>query len=114
MGSKGFFRIDRRTWAKVCELGMNPAVAYLVLACGTGKDHRGTSWSVNAVQEYTGIAWIHGKPAVQALCDKRFIKLVKAGSRPRYELLDWDEVHAAQRARAPQMDNYANILYDKI
>ena len=57
MSTKGFFRIDRRTWAKVCELGMNPAVAYLVLACGTGKDHRGTSWSVQAaVKKYTAIA----------------------------------------------------------
>ena len=56
MNGKGFFRVDRRAWAKVCELGMNPAVAYLVLACGTGKDHRGTSWSVQAVQKYTGIA----------------------------------------------------------
>ena len=56
MSGKGFLRIDRRTWAKVCELGMNPAVAYLVLASGTGKGHRGTSWSVQAVKKYTAIA----------------------------------------------------------
>jgi len=93
---------------------MNPAVAYLVLACGTGKDHRGTSWSVQAIQKYTSIAWIHGKPAVEELFDKGFIKLVKSGTRPRYELLEWDEVEATRRAKAPRMDSYASIVYDKI
>jgi hypothetical protein len=28
----GFFAVDRRTWAHVCGLGLNAAVAYLVLA----------------------------------------------------------------------------------
>lgn len=55
MSGKGFFRIDRRTWAKACELRMNPAVAYLVLACVAGKNHRGTSWCVQAVKKYTSI-----------------------------------------------------------
>jgi hypothetical protein len=26
----GFFAVDRRTWARVCGLGLNGAVAYLV------------------------------------------------------------------------------------
>jgi hypothetical protein len=39
-GRGGFFAVDRRAWALVCGLGMNPAVAYLVLAHGTGGDNR--------------------------------------------------------------------------
>ena len=27
----GFFAVDRRAWARVCALGLNPAVAYLVV-----------------------------------------------------------------------------------
>ena len=52
----GFFQIDRRTWARVCDLGMNPAAAYLVQASGTGGDNRTTSWSTNAIEKYTGIS----------------------------------------------------------
>ena len=46
---KGFFAIDQRTFAKVCELGRNAATAYLVQACGTGRDNRTTAWSVKSV-----------------------------------------------------------------
>jgi hypothetical protein len=35
----GFFAVDRRAWARACGLGMNAAVAYLVLARGTGGDN---------------------------------------------------------------------------
>jgi len=42
--TKGFFAVDRRAWARVCALGLNPAVAYLVVACGTGGDNRTTKW----------------------------------------------------------------------
>jgi hypothetical protein len=34
-GQGDFFAVDRRTWARACDLGLNPAVAYLVLARGT-------------------------------------------------------------------------------
>jgi hypothetical protein len=51
----GFFAVDRRTWERVCELGLNRAVAYLVLARGTGKTNRETAWSVMAIENYTGI-----------------------------------------------------------
>lgn len=50
MSGTGFSHIDRRTWAAVCGLGMNPAVAYL--ACGTGRDNRTTAWCAQAVAQY--------------------------------------------------------------
>jgi len=37
----GFFAVDSRVWAWLCQQGMNLAVAYLVLARGTGPDKRG-------------------------------------------------------------------------
>jgi len=84
----GFFAIGLAEWRQACEIGLNPAVAFLVLACGTGRDNQTTAWSANAVQEYGGIRWERAKPAIE--------QLVKAGlvtpadtstkARPRYKL----------------------------
>jgi hypothetical protein len=35
-----FFATDRRTWVKLCDSGMNLAVAYLVSWCGKGRDYQ--------------------------------------------------------------------------
>jgi hypothetical protein len=47
----GFFAVDRRTWARVCGLGLNRAVAYLVLARGTGKEQPRNSMVGNGNRE---------------------------------------------------------------
>ena len=52
----GFFAVDSRVWAWVCQQEMNLAVAYLVLARDTGPDNRTTTWSTNAVGTYTSIS----------------------------------------------------------
>ncbi len=54
-GTGRFFAIYKDQWPKVCALGLNPAVAYLVMACGTGRDNRRTVWSVNAIEKYSGV-----------------------------------------------------------
>jgi hypothetical protein len=51
-GRGRFFTIDPDIWPVVCSLGMNAAVNYLVLACGTGRDMLHTTWSVHAVEKY--------------------------------------------------------------
>jgi hypothetical protein len=56
-GHNGFFRIDKRLWAAACDLGINPAVAYLALACGTGGDNRTTAWSAPPSIAMAGL-WI--------------------------------------------------------
>lgn len=114
MSGQGFFRIDRRTWAEICRLGMNPAVAYLVLACGTGRDNRKTAWSAQAVAVYGGMAWLRGKPAIDVLRDHGFISQTQAGSRPRYELLDWLEVKEAIKAQRPPMGPYQATIHEQI
>ena len=66
-----FFAIDRRCWARVCMLGLNEAVAYLVLACGTGADQRTTFWSCKAVATHTGLHWRRAHAAIAALISSR-------------------------------------------
>lgn len=88
----GFFQIDRRTWARVCDLGMNRAVAYLVQARGTGADNRTTSWSTNAIEKYTGISRGRAKESVQDLVTNGMSKRTRDGSMPRYDLLPFREL----------------------
>jgi hypothetical protein len=66
-GRGKFFAIDRRSWAKACDCGMNEACAYQVLACGTGRDNRTTLWSCEAIHNYTGMAWSRAKDAIENL-----------------------------------------------
>lgn len=82
-----FFAIDRNSWAKVCELGMNPAVAYLVLACFSGRTNSTSKASTNAVEKYTGISRSRGKTAIQSLVKNGKISSVGTESKPLYNLL---------------------------
>lgn len=84
-----FFAIDRRIWSKLCDKGMNAAAAYLVLACGTGRDNQTTSWSAKALHDYSGITWERAKAAIDALIHDGFVRRAEGYSRskPRYELL---------------------------
>lgn len=50
-GRGEFFALDSRMWEKACGLGVNAAVAYMALACGTGPDNATTSWSVHALEQ---------------------------------------------------------------
>lgn len=86
-----FFAIDARTWHKACSIGMNPAVAYLVMARGTGGDQITTSWSVKAIEKYTNISRPLAKTAIQALATKGLIDVLRAGKRPQYRLRPWSE-----------------------
>jgi|SRR5271163_2730353 len=85
----GFFAVDRRTWARVCGLGLNRAVAYLVLARGTGKSNRESAWSVAAVESYTGISRGRAHDAVSALVEEGVVRKLWEGTRPKYDLVPW-------------------------
>jgi hypothetical protein len=90
--NKGFFAVDRRAWARVCALGLNPAVAYLVLACGTGGDNRTTRWSDQAVRKYTDLTRVRTDNAMATLIEKGLVRLEVGGSRPRYYVTPAHEV----------------------
>lgn len=85
-----FFQIDGRSWSQVLQLGMNAAVAYLVLACGTGRDNQRTRWSVNAIERYTGISRGRAYKAIQTLAEHCLLSIDKNDrtkqSPPTYRL----------------------------
>jgi hypothetical protein len=83
-----FFAVDKRLCEQVCELGMNAAVAYLVLACGTDRNNRITEWSVHAIEKYTGISRARARAAVETLISGKFIRPVgSSNDHPVYEIL---------------------------
>src|SRR5271154_4707137 len=76
-----FFAIDSGIWAKLTAAGMNEAVAYLVLACGTGRDNRTTSWSSQALHNYAGISWENGRAAIERLAKRGLIRYAESHTR---------------------------------
>jgi hypothetical protein len=97
-----FFAVEAQAWVRVCTLGLNAAVAYLVLAQGSQHDNRSTNWSVHAVESYTGISRPKAKKALELLEDHGLIEMTRPKPRPWYDLLpgypDARNLNAAQRA----------------
>jgi len=91
----GFFAVDSRIWPKVCELGMNEPVAYLVQARGTGRDNRTTTWSVDSIERYTGISRHRAAAAVKRIQDAGLTRLLRGGTKPKYELVSFSELPGA-------------------
>ena len=87
-GTGDFFAVDRRAWARVCGLGMNAAVAYLVLARGTGGDNRTWKWSTNAIERRTGISRSRAAQATAALERAKAVVCDPASrrDRPKYKI----------------------------
>ena len=86
MSQGNFFAIGAAEFSKACELGLRPAVALLVLACGTQKDNSTTSWSAQAVFNHTGMAWRRSTDAIDELVSANLVSVIKAGKKPRYKL----------------------------
>ena len=82
MNADGFFAIGPKQWATACGLGLNPAVALLVLARGSGHDNITTAWSAEAVAKRTGIAWRRAKAAIDALEGAKLATGTNEGTRP--------------------------------
>ena len=100
-GRGDFFAVDRRSFAFVCSLGLNAAVAYLLLARGTGVDHATSSWSVNSVEKYTSIGRKRAGQAVALLIEARAAEYIKRGIHPRYYLARAWEIDGAEGYRKP-------------
>lgn len=81
-----FFAIGQPQWAKVCELGLNPAVAYLVQASGTGRDNCTTAWSAESVRQHAGMSWKRAKAAIDATIKAKVCRRVSSTPKPRYKL----------------------------
>jgi len=81
-----FFAVDRRTWRYACLRGINPAVVYLVLARGSDRHQRSTSWSVNAVEKYTKISRDRAAKAITDLERVGLLVVLQRGTKPRYQI----------------------------
>jgi len=86
LSQRDFFAIDRQTWERALELGMNPACLFLVMARGTWRDNSSTKWSVNSLEKYTGIGRRRGKDAQARLIKHKIIKKEKGGKHPKFKL----------------------------
>lgn len=69
----GFFAVGKSQWTKACKLGLNPAVAFLVLARGTGRDNVTTRWSANAVEHHASMSWRRANDAISELVRAKLV-----------------------------------------
>jgi len=80
-----FFAVDEQRFNEACNLGLYSALAYLVIASGTGRDHQTSRWSANAAEKRLEIARSRAKAAVQRLVDAGLLGRDN-GKRPKYVL----------------------------
>lgn len=86
MSKGGFFAIGSKEFEAACDLGMNQAVSFLVMARGTGRDNSTTKWSALAVSNHTGMARRRAKDAIDALIGAGLVDVIKEGKHPQYKL----------------------------
>lgn len=86
--NKGFKAYDGELFLRACALGMNEAVAFMVLCCGTGRDKSTTSWSAKSIASYGGMGRGNAKKAIDSLLENGIISLSDKGTRnkPRYKV----------------------------
>ena len=103
-----FFAIEHRLWGRVCDLGMNAAIAYLILARGTGPDNRTSSWSHQAIEKYTGIARYKAREAIDRLCEEGLAARFSDGLRPGCTLASYEELHRVA------MTGQERLIYENV
>jgi hypothetical protein len=91
-GAGEFFAIDKRAFGATCEIGLNPAVAYLAIARGAGRDNAKSFWSVNAIEEHTGMSRSKANAAIQLLTDYGLLTRERGGTRPLYEIVQGHKI----------------------
>lgn len=114
-GRGHFFAVDHRSWAKVCDLGMNAAVAYLVLARGTGADNRKTAWSRQAIEKYTSVSRSKAAAAIATLIKAGAVRQTRDSStRPQYSLASWGEQKQAALPQRAALTTRQQALFDQV
>lgn len=85
---------------------MNPAVAYLVAARGTGGDNRTTKWSTNAVETRTGISRSRAQEAIKVLERAGILRRDPASkpSYPKYKLVPAHEIKGCEGFPPARLD----------
>ena len=90
--AQGFFAIDLGAFRCAATGGLNPAVAYLIMARGTNRDNRITQWSVNSIEQRTNISRPNASKAVKFLLERGIWKRTRGGKHPVYESVPGDQI----------------------
>jgi hypothetical protein len=92
-GGGQFFAVDKRAFAAACALGLNEAAAYLVIACGSGRNNATSSWSATAIEKYAGISRRgKAKEATQRLVEHELLGQEGSAMHPRYKIVPGHQV----------------------
>ncbi len=83
-----FFVISKAKWEYLFEItaSINEMASYLVLACGTGADHKTTSWSAGAIYQYAGISPKAATKAIMRLELCNAIEVKKAAQKNKFPI----------------------------
>lgn len=82
----GIFIVGKQEFITACGIGMNAAVALLIMARGSQGNNRTTSWSCKAISERAGITRAKADKAVNLLIEHGLVEKIKEGSRPQYRI----------------------------
>ena len=91
-GDSGFFSVDLGAFRCAATCGLNAAIAHLILARGTGRDNRISQWSVNAIEQRTGISRPNANKALSLLLDRGIWRKTRGGKHPIYEAVPGDQI----------------------
>lgn len=124
MNARGdFFVVDVDVFHSICDREpIGAALAYLILACGTGRDNVTSTWSAEAVKNYGGYTWRKAKDYVDRLIGDGFVERIVGGRKPRFRLLVPDPrralspleqttVDQVERGEAPATASEKNAAY---
>lgn len=95
----GFFVISMEAWEGLFECAMSNGseseavramAAYLTLCCGSGGDHKTTSWSAGAIRKYAGISQRPAERAIKLLESLGHIDTVKKAEKNKLPIYKID------------------------
>jgi hypothetical protein len=87
-----FFSVDLGAFRCAAAGGLNPAIAHLIMARGTGRDNRTTQWSVHAIEQHSGISRPNAAKAIQDLLHRGVWKKIREGRHPIYQSVPGNEI----------------------
>ena len=95
----GFFIISMSAWEGLFDVALNNVseseavrvmAAYLTLCCGSGGDHKTTSWSAGAIRKYAGISQRPAERAIKLLESFYHIDTVKKAEKNKLPIYKID------------------------
>ena len=95
---------------------MNPAIAYLVLARGTGGDNRTTKWSTNAIEQRTAISRSRAAGAIADLEQAKAVVRDPASKRdrPKYKVAPAHEIPGCEGFLPPALYPGEQEVFDQL